>query len=222
MAPRPFRIEVPDAVLDDLRERLARTRWPEPMNDDAGWDDGADVAYLRELCDYWRDGYDWRAWEARLNELPGFRAEVDGVDLHFWHVRGAGPTPLPLLLVHGWPGSIVEFLDLVGPLTDPARTAATRPTPSTWSCPRCPGFGFGGAPRERGWGVSRISAAFDTLMSASSATSATASRAATGADGRREARRHAPRPRRRDPRELRDGAAAARRPARRTPRRCSG
>ena len=164
MAPRPFRIEVPDTVLDDLRERLGRTRWPEPLNDQAGWDDGADVAYLRELCAYWAAGYDWRAWEARLNAIPGFLAEVDGVELHFWHVRGAGPSAMPLLLVHGWPGSIVEFLDLVGPLTDPGAHGGDPADAFDVVVPSLPGFGFGGAPRERGWGVSRISAAFDTLM----------------------------------------------------------
>ena len=164
MAPRPFRIEVPDTVLDDLRERLRRTRWPEPLNDQAGWDDGADVAYLRELCAYWAAGYDWRAWEARLNAIPGFLAEVDGVELHFWHVRGAGPSAMPLLLVHGWPGSIVEFLDLVGPLTDPGAHGGDPADAFDVVVPSLPGFGFGGAPRERGWGVSRISAAFDTLM----------------------------------------------------------
>src|SRR6478735_913828 len=119
MPPRPFAIDVPEAVLDDLRARLAATRWPEPIPG-AGWDYGVDVAYLRELCDYWREGYDWRAREARLNAIPGFVCEVDGVDLHFWHVRGNGPAPTPLLLVHGWPGSMVEFLELIGPLTDPA------------------------------------------------------------------------------------------------------
>lgn len=127
MAPRPFKIDVSDAVLEDLHERLARTRWPEPL-DGAGWDYGTDTAYLRELCDYWREEYDWRHWEARLNEIPGFRCEVDGVDLHFWHVRGAGPAPMPLLLIHGWPGSIAEFLELVGPLADPAATRRTRST----------------------------------------------------------------------------------------------
>ena len=154
MAPRPFSIEVPDAVLDDLRERLGRTRWPEPIPG-TGWDRGADVAYVRELCAYWREGYDWRHWEARLNELPGFVCTVDGVNLHFWHVRAAGPTRLPLLLVHGWPGSMFEFLELVGPLSAAGFDVVV---------PALPGFGFGGAPREPGWGISRIAAAFDTLM----------------------------------------------------------
>ncbi len=163
MAPRPFSIEVPDAVLVDLRERLGRTRWPEPI-DGSGWTYGADVAYLRGLCEYWRAGYDWRHWEARLNEPPGFLCEVDGVDLHFWHVRGAGPDPTPLLLLHGWPGSQFEFLELVGPLADLAAHGGDPADAFDVVVPALPGFGFGGAPREGGWGISRIAAAFDTLM----------------------------------------------------------
>jgi microsomal epoxide hydrolase len=152
--PRPFRIDVPDAVLTDLRERLARTRWPEPIPG-AEWDYGAKVETVRELCVYWRDGYDWRAAEADLNAVPGFLCEVDGVDLHYWHVRGGAPDALPLLLIHGWPGSMFEFRQLLGPLSEQFDLVV----------PALPGFGFGGKPRERGWGVTRIAAAFDTLMS---------------------------------------------------------
>ena len=152
--PRPFRIDVPDAVLTDLRERLARTRWPEPIPG-TEWDYGAKVDAVRELCEYWRDGYDWRAQEAALNRIPGFRHEVDGVDLHFWHVRSAAPGAFPLLLLHGWPGSIVEFVRMLAPLSEQFDLVV----------PALPGFGFGGKPRERGWGVTRIAAAFDTLMS---------------------------------------------------------
>jgi microsomal epoxide hydrolase len=97
---RPYRIEVDDGVLDDLRNRLGRTRWTEQI-DGAGWDYGADISYVRELCEYWRDGYDWRLHEARLNEHPQFICEVDGLDIHFQHVKGKGPNPLPLLLIHG-------------------------------------------------------------------------------------------------------------------------
>jgi epoxide hydrolase len=149
---RPFAIEVPDAVLDDLRDRLRRTRWPEPV---AGAHLGVDLDELRELCAYWADGYDWRAWEARLNELPGFLCEVGGLDLHLWHVRGAGPSPTPLLLLHGWPGSMFEFLELVQPLAADGFDVVV---------PALPGFGFGGRPREPGWGVGRIAEAFHTLM----------------------------------------------------------
>jgi pimeloyl-ACP methyl ester carboxylesterase len=151
--PRPFRIDVPDAVLADLRRRLGETRWPEPILG-AEWDYGTKVGAIRDLCEYWRDGYDWREHEARLNEIPGFLCEVDGVDLHYWHVRGSGSHRLPLLLIHGWPGSIYEFHRVLGPLSESFDLVV----------PALPGFGFGGRPRERGWGVSRIAAAFDSLM----------------------------------------------------------
>lgn len=160
---RPFRIDVPDAVLDDLHERLDRTRWPEPLAG-AGWDYGADVAYVRELCDHWRHGYDWRRHEAALNAVPQFLCEVDGVDLHYWHVRGTGPSPTPLLLVHGWPGSMYEFFELVGPLTDPGAHGGDPADAFDVVVPALPGFGFGGKPRCRGWGISRIAAAFHQLM----------------------------------------------------------
>ena len=159
----PYRIDVPDAVLADLRERLARTRWPDAI-DDAGWDYGVDLAYLRELCEYWRVSYDWRAAEAGLNAIPHFTCEIDGVAQHFWHVRGTGPDPLPLLLTHGWPGSPVEYMELIGPLTDPGAHGGDPADAFDVVVPDLPGFGFAGHPRERGWGLSRIAAAFDALM----------------------------------------------------------
>jgi microsomal epoxide hydrolase len=165
MAPRPYRIEVPDAVLEDLARRLAATRWPEPIPG-AGWAYGADLAYLRELCAYWASGFDWRAQEAALNRHDGFLCEVDGVDLHFWHVRGRGPRPFPLLLLHGWPGSIAEFAGLVAPLADPAASGGDPADAFDVVVASLPGFGFGGAPREPGWNLERIAAALDTLMAA--------------------------------------------------------
>ena len=164
MPPRPFNIDVPDATLDDLRARLARTRWPESISD-SGWAYGADVAYLRELCEYWRTDYDWRRHEAALNAHPQFLCEVDGVDLHFWHVRGRGPRPFPLLLAHGWPGSIYEFFELIGPLSDPAAHGGDPADAFDVVVPALPGYGFGGRPTQGGWGVSRVAAAFDRLMS---------------------------------------------------------
>jgi epoxide hydrolase len=164
MTPRPFSIDVPQAVLDDLRRRLASTRWPEPIPD-VGWAYGADVAYVRSLCDYWRSGYDWRRHETELNRWPQFLCEVDGIDLQFWRVPGQGPKPFPLLLLHGWPGSMVEFQRLVGPLTDPAAHGGDPADAFDVVVPSLPGFGWSGKPRERGWGISRIAAAFDTLMS---------------------------------------------------------
>lgn len=163
MTLRPYEIHVPDAVLADLNERLARTRWPDPIPG-TGWEYGADIGYVRELCAYWRDGYDWRKQEAALNAYPQFMAEVDGVDLHFWHVRGKGPDAMPLLLVHGWPGSIYEFHHLIGPLTDPAAHGGDPADSFDVVIPALPGYGFGGHPNEGGWGPSRTGAAFDRLM----------------------------------------------------------
>ena len=115
----PFRIAVPQATLEDLAERLARTRWPAELNG-PGWEDGTSLAYLRELVGWWQTGFEWRTQEAAINRYPQFRATVDGLGLHFVHVRGKGPTPLPLVLTHGWPSTFYELLPLVPLLTDPA------------------------------------------------------------------------------------------------------
>ena len=163
MAIRPFRIDVPQSVLDDLNRRLEATRWPETIPE-VGWEYGADPHYIRELCDYWRNSYDWRAHEAGLNEHPGFSCEVDGLDLHFWHVRGERKGAFPLLLIHGWPGSMFEFDRLIEPLTHPSHYGGRAEDAFDVVVPALPGFGFGGKPRERGWGISRIAAAFDSLM----------------------------------------------------------
>jgi pimeloyl-ACP methyl ester carboxylesterase len=161
--PRPAPIQVPQTVLDDLAERLARTRWAEPVPG-TGWEAGADVDYVRDLCAYWRDGYDWRAQEAALNGYPLYAVEVDGVELHFWWVRGKGPSPVPLLLLHGWPGSIVEFQHLIEPLTDPAASGGDQADSFDVVIASLPGYGFGGKPQERGWGPTRCAEAFNTLM----------------------------------------------------------
>ena len=115
---RPFRVDIPQADLDDLRERLARTRWPGEIPG-AGWDRGVPLDYLTELADHWRTSYDWREHEAELNEFPQFTTTIDGQNVHFLHVRSPEPGAFPLILSHGWPGSVVEFLDVIGPLTDP-------------------------------------------------------------------------------------------------------
>jgi microsomal epoxide hydrolase len=159
----PHRIDVPEPVLDDLRERLARTRWPDQL-DGAGWDYGVDLDYIRDLCEYWRTDYDWRAQEEALNAVEHFVCPVDGLDLHFWHARGKGPDPLPLVLTHGWPGSAVEYMDLIAPLTDPGAHGGDPADAFDVVVPELPGFGFSGHPRERGWGLTRIAAAFDELM----------------------------------------------------------
>lgn len=163
MPPRPFRIEVSDAILDDLRDRLARTRWPEPLPGDP-WAHGADIDYVRDLCAYWRDRYDWRAHERALNAHPQFISTIDGLDIHYWHVRGAGPSPIPLILVHGWPGSMYEFHHLIGPLTDPAAHGGDAADAFDVVIPALPGYGWSGKPSERGWGPTRTAAAFDRLM----------------------------------------------------------
>ena len=123
--------------IQDLHHRLAGTRWPDEL-DGVGWSYGTPTSYLRRIAEYWRTGYDWRHWESILNELPQFTTEIDGQNIHFLHVRSPEPDATPLLLTHGWPGSVVEFLDIIGPLTDPASpTAAMPPTPSTWWPLRC-------------------------------------------------------------------------------------
>lgn len=161
--PRAFRLDVPGSALDDLRERLKRTRWPEELTG-TGWRQGADMDYLRDLCDYWRNDYDWRVHESRFNTWPQFLVQVDSVDLHYIHVRGRSPASTPLLLLHGWPGSQVEFLDVIGPLTDPEAHGLPAVPSFDVIVPALPGFGFGGKPRVPGWGANRISAALNHLM----------------------------------------------------------
>jgi pimeloyl-ACP methyl ester carboxylesterase len=159
----PFTIAVPDAELEDLRARLRRTRWPErePV---AGWSQGVPLAYVQELCAYWADGYDWRATEARLNALPQFRTELDRLGIHFLHVRSPHPGAFPLVMTHGWPGSIVEFLDVLGPLTDPVAHGGDAGDAFHVVCPSLPGYGFSDKPAAPGWGVERIAAAWAALM----------------------------------------------------------
>jgi epoxide hydrolase len=159
----PFRIDIPQAGLDDLRERLDRTRWPDELPG-VGWDLGVPLAYLRELATYWRDAYDWRKHEAELNELPQFLTEIDGQRIHFAHVRSAEAGARALVLTHGWPGSIVEFLDVVGPLTDPAAHGGDPADAFHLVIPSLPGYGFSGPTTERGWNVPRVGRAFLKLM----------------------------------------------------------
>ena len=159
----PFRIEVPDADLRDLRERLGRTRWPEAETV-ADWSQGVPLAYLRELCGYWAEAYDWRATEARLNALPQFRTELDGLGIHFLHVRSPHPGALPLVITHGWPGSVVEFLKVIGPLTDPTAHGGDAADAFHLVIPSLPGFGFSGPTSEPGWDAARTARAWAELM----------------------------------------------------------
>ena len=150
----PFRIAVPDADLDDLRARLARTRWPDAECVD-DWTQGIPLAYTRELADYWATDYDWRAREEALNRFDHFTTEIDGLDIHFIHQRSGAENAFPLLITHGWPGSIVEFHKVIEPLTALGFDVV---------CPSLPGYGFSAKPTGTGWGIEKIAAAWDTLM----------------------------------------------------------
>ena len=161
----PFRVDVPEPVLIDLRDRLHRTRFPNEVAG-AGWTQGTDLSYLRELVGYWLDGYDWRTHEARLNAFPQHTTEVEGQRIHFIHARSPEPAALPLLLVHGWPGSVVEFLDVLGPLTDPVAHGGDARDAFHVVAPSLPGYTFSGPTSEPGWHPRRIAAAFVELMAA--------------------------------------------------------
>ncbi len=156
----PFFAAVPEATLADLRRRLAETRWPDQLPGTT-WEYGADLTTMRELADYWRDHFDWRTQEARLNRLHQFTTEIDGQRIHFIHQRSSRADAQPLVLLHGWPGSVFEFLELIGPLTEPH----DQNVPAFHLVvPSLPGFGFSGPTRERGWDARRMARAFATLM----------------------------------------------------------
>ncbi|MFI6290541.1 epoxide hydrolase family protein [Nonomuraea sp. NPDC050790] len=154
---RPFRIDVPQSDLDDLRSRLTNTRWPARLPG-AEWSRGVPVAYLRDLVAYWTDGYDWRAHEARLNSFPQYTTEIDGQTVHFFHVRSSAPDALPLIITHSWPNSVAEFMNVLGPLSERFHVVA----------PSLPGFGFSPFPEpadERPWSVERVARTWAELMS---------------------------------------------------------
>jgi len=159
----PFRIDVPDEVLEDLRDRLGRTRWPDQLPD-TGWDYGTDLAYLRELCEYWRTTYDWREHEARLNAFDQFTTEIDGQRVHALHAPSPVEGAMPLVLSHGWPGSVVEFLHVIDPLRDPAAHGGDPADAFHVVAPSLPGYGWSGPTADRGWTPSRIADAFAELM----------------------------------------------------------
>ena len=160
---RPFRIAVADDVLEDLQARLRNTRWPEaePVGD---WSQGAPLAWVQDICRYWAHGYDWRAREAALNRFAQFTSLLDGLDVHFLHVRSPHADAMPLLITHGWPGSVVEFHKVIEPLTDPTRFGGDAADAFHVVCPSLPGFGFSGKPATTGWGVERIARSFIALM----------------------------------------------------------
>ena len=150
---RPFRVEVSDADIDDLHDRLARTRWPDQIPG-SGWGYGTDRAYLQDLCEYWRTTFDWRAQEARFNQWPNFLTEIDGQQIHFIHARSDNPDAVPLIMSHGWPGSVSEFLDVIEPLRESFHVVV----------PSLPGYGWSGPTTEPGWDVQRIADAWAVLM----------------------------------------------------------
>jgi hypothetical protein len=157
---RPFVINIPQPDLDDLRTRLERTRWAAP----AGGQYGFPLTRLRALVQYWLDGYDWRRWEGRLNAHPQFVTEIDGEQIHFLHVKSTEPGAMPLILTHGWPGSVVEYLDLIDPLTDPRKHGADPAQAFDVVIPSLPGFGFSSPARNAGWGTQRTARAWAELM----------------------------------------------------------
>jgi len=160
---RPFKAEIPDEALTDLRRRLAAARWPlrETVEDQS---QGVRLAKLRELVDYWMTKHDWRKVEAHLNTLPMFVTEIDGLDIHFIHVRSPHASAMPMIMTHGWPGSILEFMKVIGPLTDPTRHGGAAEDAFHLVIPSIPGFGFSGKPTKTGWGSTHIGRAWATLM----------------------------------------------------------
>jgi pimeloyl-ACP methyl ester carboxylesterase len=160
---RPFRAEMPEEAIADLRERVAATRWPtrELVEDRS---QGVQQATIQELARYWASDYDWRACEAKLNALPQFKTEIDGVDIHFIHVKSPHPNALPLIMTHGWPGSVIELLEVVGPLTDPTAHGGSAEDAFDLVLPSLPGYGFSGEPTEVGWDPGRVARAWAELM----------------------------------------------------------
>jgi pimeloyl-ACP methyl ester carboxylesterase len=163
MPVRSFRIDVPQTALDDLRGRLARTRWTDEV-EGAGWDYGTNLGYLKELTDYWQDGFDWRRQEESINRFSHFRAEVDGFGIHFIHERGKGPDPMPIILTHGWPDSFYRFHKVIPMLTEPARYGGDPADSFDVIVPSLPGYGFSDRPAERGMTESRIADLWARLM----------------------------------------------------------
>jgi hypothetical protein len=160
---RPFRVDVPEADLIDLRQRLAATRWPDPETvDDRS--QGVQLAKLQALLRYWETDYDWRKAEAKLNALPQFLTNIDGLDIHFIHVRSPHANALPPIMTHGWPGSVFELLKVIGPLTDPTAHGGTEKDAFHLVLPSIPGFGFSEKPKGTGWGPERVARSWDILM----------------------------------------------------------
>src|SRR5262245_44738457 len=164
MSIHPFTIAIPQETLDDLRDRLAHTRWPDEV-EGAGWEYGTNLDYLKELTAYWQHTFDWRAQEAGLNQFAHFKTDIDGHSIHFIHERGKGPHPHPLILFHGWPDSFYRYFKVIEPLTDPARFGADPADAFDVIVPSLPGFGFSDRPTVRGWRAAEANALWAKLMS---------------------------------------------------------
>jgi microsomal epoxide hydrolase len=160
---RPFRCDVPDAIIADLKARLANTRWPDQLPG-ADWDYGTEMGFLKALCDHWRDAFDWRKAEARFNAFPQFMTEIDGEQVHFYHIRSPEPDAVPLIITHGYPGSVAEFLDILGPLSDPASHGGDPRDAFHVIAPSIPGYGFSGPTRNRGFDMAKASDVNIALM----------------------------------------------------------
>lgn len=160
---REFRIAIPQDQLDDLKQRLANTRWPEEETV-PDWRQGAPLSAVKSLCDYWLHHYDWRRCESRLNGFPQYQTEIDGLDIHFLHIRSPHADALPLIITHGWPGSVVEFLDVIEPLTNPTAHGGSAEDAFHLVIPSLPGYGFSAKPRRNGWNLDRIARAWIELM----------------------------------------------------------
>jgi epoxide hydrolase len=163
MSVRPFQVSIPKADVEDLQERLARTRWPDELPG-VGWSRGVPLGHLKELAEYWQNVYDWRQWEAKLNEYPQFTTTIDGQNIHFLHVRSPEPGALPLIISHGYPSSVVEFLSIIGPLTDPRAHGGDPADAFHVVAPSLPGYGFSVPVRQTGWDMPRITSAWAELM----------------------------------------------------------
>ncbi len=160
---QPFSLDIPAADIADLKNRLAGARWPEAETVE-DWSQGLPLAYHREFCHYWGNEYDWYQTQERLNHHDQFITDIDGLDIHFLHIRSSHENAMPLIITHGWPGSIIEFHKILEPLTEPTRHGGSAEDAFHLVCPSLPGYGFSGKPKTTGWGVEKIAAAWDTLM----------------------------------------------------------
>ena len=160
---RPFEIAIPEAELVDLRRRLAATRWPDAETPD-DWSQGIPLSYMQEICQYWASDYDWRRCETMLNGWDQFQTEIDDIDIHFLHVKSPHPEAMPMLITHGWPGSVLEFRHIIGPLTDPTAHGGKAEDAFHVIAPSLPGYGFSGKPKTTGWSIQKIAGAWEQLM----------------------------------------------------------